>query len=140
MKLISLWEPWATLMAIGAKTVETRSWDCNYRGWLAIHASKRGLSKRDLRATLMQPTFLKALENEHLMKTIHDCMEDFPFGKIVAIVRLQSCWPTDRLYKSFPDILTEQERAFGNYEPGRWAWIATDRFRLPEPISLAIRI
>lgn len=26
MKLLSLWEPWATLMAIGAKRIETRSW------------------------------------------------------------------------------------------------------------------
>lgn len=41
MKLISLWEPWASLMAIGAKKIETRSWATSYRGWLAIHAAKR---------------------------------------------------------------------------------------------------
>lgn len=29
---ISLWQPWATLMAIGAKTIETRSWSTRHRG------------------------------------------------------------------------------------------------------------
>ncbi len=40
MKAISLLQPWATLVAIGAKRIETRSWATNYRGPLAIHASK----------------------------------------------------------------------------------------------------
>ena len=50
IKLISLWEPWATLMAIGAKRIETRSWRTPYRGWLAIQAgatAKLGRHKFD---------------------------------------------------------------------------------------------
>ena len=39
-RCLSLIQPWATLVAIGAKKVETRSWKTPYRGWLAIHASK----------------------------------------------------------------------------------------------------
>lgn len=38
MKAITLMQPWATLVAIGAKRLETRSWSTNYRGPLAIHA------------------------------------------------------------------------------------------------------
>lgn len=41
MKAITLWQPWASLIACGAKTIETRSWGTPYRGPLAIHASKR---------------------------------------------------------------------------------------------------
>lgn len=41
MKAISLWQPWATLVAIDAKRFETRSWKTNYRGLLAIHAAKK---------------------------------------------------------------------------------------------------
>lgn len=32
MKALSLTQPWATLMAIGAKRIETRSWGAAYRG------------------------------------------------------------------------------------------------------------
>src|SRR3954451_22243677 len=37
---LTLTQPWATLVAIGAKQIETRSWGTSYRGWLAIHAAK----------------------------------------------------------------------------------------------------
>jgi hypothetical protein len=40
MKVLSLTQPWATLAAIGAKKIETRSWSTAYRGPLAIHAAK----------------------------------------------------------------------------------------------------
>lgn len=38
MKALTLHQPWATLVAIGAKTVETRGWATKHRGPLAIHA------------------------------------------------------------------------------------------------------
>jgi activating signal cointegrator 1 len=41
VKAISLWQPWATLIALGEKKFETRSWLTNYRGQIAIHAAKR---------------------------------------------------------------------------------------------------
>lgn len=40
MKALSLLQPWATLIDVGAKTIETRSWPTSYRGLVAIHASK----------------------------------------------------------------------------------------------------
>ena len=39
MKVLSLTEPYATLIKKGIKTIETRSWKTNYRGKLFIHAS-----------------------------------------------------------------------------------------------------
>lgn len=41
MKAISLWQPWASLVALGVKTIETRSWSTKYRGPLTIHAAAR---------------------------------------------------------------------------------------------------
>ena len=38
MKALTLHQPWATLIALGVKTIETRSWRTNYRGPIAIHA------------------------------------------------------------------------------------------------------
>ncbi len=40
MPCLSLSQPWATLIAVGAKTMETRSWRTYYAGPLAIHAAK----------------------------------------------------------------------------------------------------
>ena len=41
MKALSLRQPWASLIADGRKTIETRTWRTHYRGPLAIHASAR---------------------------------------------------------------------------------------------------
>jgi hypothetical protein len=40
MKAITVKEPWASLIASGAKLVENRSWRTRHRGPLAIHAAK----------------------------------------------------------------------------------------------------
>jgi len=40
MKALSLKQPWADLIKIGAKTIETRKWETTYRGELLICASK----------------------------------------------------------------------------------------------------
>ena len=40
MKALTLTQPWATLIAVGAKRIETRSWGTSYRGRIAIHAAK----------------------------------------------------------------------------------------------------
>ena len=38
MKALTIRQPWASLIAAGVKTIETRSWSTKYRGPLAIHA------------------------------------------------------------------------------------------------------
>ena len=40
MKALTVRQPWASLIAAGVKTIETRSWSSEYRGPLAIHAGK----------------------------------------------------------------------------------------------------
>lgn len=41
MKALSIRQPWATLIAAGAKNVENRTWSTSWRGPLAIHAALR---------------------------------------------------------------------------------------------------
>ena len=40
MKVITIKQPWATLIAEGLKEYEFRTWNTNYRGVLLIHAGK----------------------------------------------------------------------------------------------------
>src|SRR5262249_6561064 len=64
-----------------------------------------------------------------------------PLGAIVAVCELAGCvligydWPKNQLVDATTGHqLTDQERAFGDYTPGRYAWLLTDIRALPEPI------
>ena len=41
VKVLTIRQPWALLVALGVKTIETRSWSTKYRGPLTIHAGAR---------------------------------------------------------------------------------------------------
>lgn len=42
MKAITIWQPYASLIAAGLKEYETRSWPTRYRGPIAIHSPGSG--------------------------------------------------------------------------------------------------
>lgn len=149
MKLISLYEPWATLMRLGLKTIETRSWATAYRGPLAIQASKGGLSRIDLFETIRDtPGMFFAL---HTIPGFMDWFNRggkgpighlFPLGKIVATTQPTECCPTVAsgqglcLKWASAERKRQQgnEKYFGDYSYGRFGWITEQLFRLPEPI------
>lgn len=132
MKAITLWQPWATLLACGAKQYETRSWATKYRGPIAIHASiKTGIK--------VSPEFAKVVD-EYCSK--------FPLGYIIATAELVDCHKIVRyggrgMSSDGPGWLetedgiylpTEQELLFGDWTPGRYAWEVVNVKMLPEPI------
>ena len=49
MKVLSIKEPFASLVTYNIKNIETRSWKTNYRGELYIHASKSKIKGKDER-------------------------------------------------------------------------------------------
>jgi hypothetical protein len=140
MKALTLTQPWATLVAIGAKQIETRSWRASYRGPLAIHAAK-GLgpiySEANLMGRCRSEPFRSALLAAGFLRTLV-----LPRGAIVAVCNLVGIIKTSAFeesrtqYYDYPRgwTLTEQERAFGDYSPGRYAWLLADIRALPEPI------
>ena len=141
MKALSLMQPWATLIAQGAKRIETRSWSTSYRGPLAIHASK-GLPGWVADAVRSEPQFTNALGD--LFNPHGRVLGDLPRGCIIAIAELISVkfitensdgwnWfgPTGRW---FDYEITDQERAFGDYTPGRYAWLLADVRPIDAPI------
>ena len=142
MKLISLWEPWATLMALGVKRIETRSWRTPYRGWLAIQAAKHFTADED--DLCWTEPFLTALRNGGVKDVPYRAGRrfHFPLGCIVAVVNLVDCvrtedftanvFPCNPLYR--PADFFSREQPFGNYDNGRYGWVTDQLFRLPEPI------
>jgi len=116
MRAISLWQPWATAIAVGTKRVETRHWSTNYTGPLAIHAAKRwGPDERNFASM------------EQMMGRLP---KEIPLGAIVATCTLMGCRRTEDVEHQ----ITAIERIYGNYTPGRFAWFLTDIVALPEPI------
>src|SRR5262245_3246835 len=114
MKAISILQPWATLLVIGAKRYETRSWQTKHRGPLLIHASRR-FNETARQLFGLSPFY------EALTRAGYAMAADLPLGAIVGQVEIASCIPTE----SMTD-LTDQEKALGDFTDGRYAWETTN--------------
>lgn len=128
MKVLSLMQPWATLIALGEKHFETRSWNTRHRGDLAIHASQR----IDRAVCRVNP--IAAVLAQHGYTP-----ENLPAGAIVATCRLILTYrvvetgdeaalviaTTDRQFKPALRIVGN-EWHFGDYRIGRFAWELAD--------------
>jgi hypothetical protein len=127
MKAITLTQPWATLVAIGAKTIETRSWRTNYRGPLAIHAAM-GWKKENVKLTVLCEPFRTILRDAD-----YPLFSLLPRGCVVAVADLVDCFTTDEgMQWGNRNIFLET--AFGDFSPGRYAWALENIRALPKPI------
>lgn len=138
MKGLTLSQPWATLVAVGAKKLETRNWRTSYRGPLAIHAGK-GLGgiqrpdggpgrEEDLAALIATEPFRTALQEV----SIYEAAE-LPRGQIVAVCSLEAILTTD-VYRIAPVGPRNWEAAFGNFAAGRYAWVLRDVVEVQETL------
>jgi hypothetical protein len=123
MKALTLTQPWSTLVALGVKNIETRSWSTPYRGRLAIHAAK-GFPP-DARLICRREPFKRVL-----MAAGIESLADLPLGVLLATVQLVDCVPTGKVRSR----LSSEEYAFGDYSAGRWAWLLDDVQPLSEPV------
>lgn len=117
---ITLTQPWATLMAIGAKTIETRGWYTRFRGPIAIHAAM-GYPKA-CQALCWEEPFASVL------RAAGETM--LPRGHILAVCTLDDCKPTDYLRLR----ITSMERSFGDYGDGRYGFLTSGLRRLKTPV------
>ena len=118
MKVLSLTEPYATLIKLGKKKIETRSFKTNYRGELYIHASSTKIPK-------------EWKNNKELMTLVKD--DDLNFGYIICKCTLVDCVYMD---EEFLDKINKDklELICGDYRPQRYAWILDDIEVLDKPV------
>ncbi len=115
MKVLSLLQPWATLVMIGAKQFECRTWKTAHRGPMLIHASAGRPAKRE------KLFFEKA---EYFSRYIKD-MDLLPYGSLIAQVNLTEIYRTEWLLQNLEFISAhnwQQEFAFDDYSPNRYVW------------------
>jgi activating signal cointegrator 1 len=138
MKALTLTQPWATLVAIGAKRVETRSWSTSYRGPLAIHAAKAlPWSWSEFNPT-REPAFAEALGDLAPLNNYGSPdLACLPRGVVVATCDLIDVVQIDAYLRV---QLSEAELAFGDYSDGRLAWLLANVKQLDEPVPAKGRL
>jgi hypothetical protein len=101
MKVITIKQPWATLIAYGYKEYEFRSWKTNYRGKLLIHAGK-GIDKK-------------------AMDRVKHLNLEYPSSRIIASVNLNDCISVNE--EMIKQLINKNKEiyGFGNYE-NNYAW------------------
>lgn len=141
MNALTIWQPWASAIALGVKKVETRGWACPE--WaigvpMAILAGrKNGKEGREAweRLVLAEPETFGIFGAAGIR-----CWEEMPFGAVVCVVKVTGCEPTDYVgrgqvqpawFRGAPD-----ERRWGDHGPGRWAWIIGEVRRIEPPFQL----
>lgn len=126
IKALPLWQPWATLVAVGAKRIETRDFPPQRIGLrpkqrIAIHACKR-----------TSELWLCAYDE------FADCLpcvaEDLPLGALLAVCTLDRASEVTAESAAALRERNPQEYAFGHYAPGRWAWVLKDVVQLDKPV------
>ena len=104
MKVLTIKQPWATLIAEGIKKYEFRSWKTNYRGKILIHAGT-GIDKKEL-------------------EKFNNLGLSYPSKKIIAIAEIEDCLELDdELNKR---IIAENNIAYGNKHRSGYAWKLTN--------------
>jgi len=139
---ITVYQPWASLLAYLAKLYETRGWATKYRGPIAIHAA----------AKPVLPWFQKEIDKETRLKIIEAVGPPtlLPLGCVIATAELAGCHlirrnPYDGVVHFLDDTdaavcingygaANKNELLFGDWKPGRYAWEFKNMQLLPEPI------
>ena len=104
IKAITLWQPWASCMALDLKKNETRSWGTDYRGPLAIAAAAR-----EPRNEIPLDVYELAIEKIGLWKS-------WPRGVVLCV---RDLYLTE--YNPFVPV-DPIEAMLGFYGPGRVSW------------------
>ena len=133
MRGLTMTQPWATLVAIGENSIETRSWNTRYRGPIVIHAAKA--FPADARALCRAAPFRHVLTEAGYASP-----DDLPRGVVIALATLVDVMAfsgtslrevRDRARRG---ELPRHEASFGDFSPGRFGFVLADVRRIPRPI------
>lgn len=124
MRVLTVKEPFASLISVGIKTTETRSWRTNYRGELYIHA---GIKKP--KYDYKSDDFIKLADKYNYDK----------LGYIICKCKLVDCVEMTEEYIEDMKKNHYIDYICGEYQVGRFGWILED-VELIEPIKAKGRL
>lgn len=118
--VLTLWEPWASAVAMGYKAHETRGRGTRFRGPLLVHAGK-AWSPAQAAARDAFNAVLGSAGRAPLPAPRH--------GLVLCVVDLVDSGPT--LERAPAD---DVDRVLGDWSPGRYAWTLANVRAFAEPV------
>jgi hypothetical protein len=133
MKAITIWQPWATLIMIGAKPYEFRSWKPPASAIgepMAIHAGARPMKAAELRNLRLKvnsgycyQTGLRRNVALPFLQKLIDQEITLPFGHVLGTVRLgEPCRANQVMHEFGGRMANDSDRD----EHFNWAWPMLD--------------
>jgi len=104
MKVVTIKQPFASLIMCGYKKYEFRSWKTKYRGEIYIHAGK-GI-------------------NKSRMELVEEYNLDYPNGYIIAKANLVDCILVDKQMNEL--LKKENPKVYSHNYEGHYAWVLED--------------
>ena len=135
LPVLTLWEPWGSLIAAGFKRHETRHWATRVRGPVAIHAAARRVDAE------LEPD----LEELCAFALGGGWRRNRPLGCVVAVADLTDCLSAYMLTLETcmadppADHLRRCDELAGNYADGRYGFRLDNVRPLDEPLPLKSR-
>ena len=132
--ILTLHQPYASLMAAGLKSIETRSWRTSWQGLVAIHAGKsedpgEGYLRAKMIGLISRAQRLPfGWSTDRLQPPSRGVL---PLGAIVAVGELRECERTEFLLHL---VTGTPEMQFGDYSAGRFGWMFDRIVPLPKPL------
>jgi hypothetical protein len=126
MKALTLTEPWASLMMLREKKVETRSWRLPpliIGQEVAIHAAM-GFPKWAKETCTEEPFFSSLRNGGNVVRPMMNR------GKVLCVVKFVACHQTEAIREK----LSEKEIEFGDYADGRFAFVSEFVRRIDNPV------
>lgn len=118
VKALTVWQPYASLLALEEKEFETRGWATKYRGPLAIHAAAKKWEpwKDDVFQFEKEytQTIKGFLQTQIASKEIEERI--LPYGAVIALAELVDVVPAAKAE------ISDKERYLGDWSRGRFGW------------------
>lgn len=114
MKVLTIKQPYASLIAHGFKKYEFRTWKTKYRGELYIHTGKSTVKEK--------------------MKLVSDYNLEYPNGYIIAKVNLVDCILVDE--KMNEELKKGNDKVYTHNYTNSYAWVFKDVEILKNPIKV----
>ena len=152
MNALSIVEPYASLIANGEKSFETRSWSPRYLGELAICVSK---NKNIMKASkIITDDDVYSLFFTHINKLIGDgvipAFQDMQFGKCIAITNIVDIYKIVSVKKDgvlLTSVCTGKSKCFalesfikelltGEWHEGWYAWELSNTRKIYKPFPV----
>lgn len=123
VKVITVRQPWATLLMLGIKKFETRSWSTKFRGMVMLHVSKAIPRAEDW------GFFAWPNHNPDWVESFNTAYKKHTLGTVIGAMNIEDSLRTEKLLPS------SEEQSMGDWTPGRYAWRMIPWFELETPIE-----